>query len=226
MSLPLFPLKNTVAMINYDMIGMLKDNRLSVTGSTSSKDFADILDVANKETKFDLKTPAGAPRGSDQFWFYQRQVPAVHFFTGLTKLYHTPEDDYDTLNVPGMVRVIDISEKFIEGVANMEQRPKFNSPRRGPNRVARPRMPYLGIVPDLGASGKGIVVDDVTANTPASKAGFKPGDTIVKLGRFEVTDLDSLTKALREYKPKDKVKIIVKHKKEEKTLEVTLGEPK
>ena len=203
---PLFPLKDTVAMINFDMIGMLRNNRVTVTGTASAKPFAEILKQANKDIKCDLRTPAGEPRGSDQFWFYRRQVPAVHFFTGLTDLYHKPEDDFETINVEGMVQVIDLSEKFVAGVAASKQRPKFV---RATNRVTRPfgRMPYLGVVPDLGqADGKGVVIDDVSANSPAAKAGFKPGDRIVKLGNHTVTDLDTLTKALRAHKPKDKVK--------------------
>jgi hypothetical protein len=64
----------------------------------------------------------------------------------------------------------------------------------------------------------GITISDVGDNTPASKAGLKPGDKFVKFDGKEVKDLESLRAAMREG-PK-KAKFVVLRAGKEVELEV------
>lgn len=44
------------------------------------------------------------------------------------------------------------------------------------------QFPFLGVLPQRGGSAQGVVVRYVYAESPAAKAGIKPGETIVALG--------------------------------------------
>ena len=132
--------------------------------------------------------------------------------TGLTDTYHTPEDDYETLNMEGAKKVIDYSEKLIWKLANLDEAPKYKSAtpqRRRPSSGggdARVRASekkttekkttdsavsvnlkagYLGV--ELGESDEnGVVVAKVQENSAASKSGIRAGDLFAKVGGKEV----------------------------------------
>ncbi len=60
----------------------------------------------------------------------------------------------------------------------------------------------LSVAPD--SSGSGVVVEQVYAETPAARAGLRPGDVITQLGYDKVSDVDTfwrLVEALPEKKP-------------------------
>jgi S1-C subfamily serine protease len=54
----------------------------------------------------------------------------------------------------------------------------------------------LGVVPDYTFNGEGMRIDGVTDGRPASKAGLKTGDVVVKLGEHRITDMMSYMKGL------------------------------
>ena len=72
---------------------------------SSSKDLVDQLSETG-EMKVKLPTTLG---GSDHAGFYRRGIPVLFFFTGLTSIYHTPDDDFETINVEGAVQTIDFA---------------------------------------------------------------------------------------------------------------------
>ena len=67
--------------------------------------------------------------GSDHLPFNQRDVPNVFIHTGQTAVYHTPEDDFETLDCEGALKVIDYSEKVVDGLASMDKKPVFGAPK-------------------------------------------------------------------------------------------------
>ena len=83
---------------------------------------------------------------------------------------------------------------------------------------------YLGILVSPAEGGTGVVVQEVTADSPAAKAGLKNGDRIVKLGDEEVTDIDQFVRAVAAKKPGDKLVLSVRRDGKEQQLTVTLGE--
>jgi PDZ domain len=78
---------------------------------------------------------------------------------------------------------------------------------------------YFGV-----ADGKGILVTSVNDDSPASKAGFKAGDVIVKVGDREVEDSGDLRAALRD-RPAGKIDVTVLRKGQRTTLTPELAEP-
>ena len=70
----------------------------------------------------------------------------------------------------------------------------------------------------------GAYVRSVDPNYCAAKAGLKAKDVIVKVGSYDVANLNDLSRALEKYKPGDTVKIVVYRGGGKITLEVTLDE--
>jgi len=222
---PLFPLKDTVAMLNFDMIGHLKDDGLLLGGVTSAKEFDDLVDEVIESGDLKVKNSL-ILGGSDHLGFYRKGIPVLFFFTGMTDLYHTPDDDFETINVEGAVKTVDFAERVIDELLEMPDRPQFVKSAK----TARPgggAMAYLGVVPDYaGGDGKGLRLTDINGDSPAGKAGLQPGDVITQFGDIEVADIYDLANGLRKYKAGQNVEITVRRDDDVKTLSVTLGEPR
>jgi hypothetical protein len=220
---PLFPVADTVAMLNFDMIGRLRNDELTVFGARSAEEFYALLDGANATAALNLKKVDSSPAMGDHFAFYQRGIPALHFFTGVTAEYHTPEDDFETLNLPGVVRTIDFAEDVLEVVLSQPGRPQFI--KSGSDRPASGGMAYLGVTPDYAAGSEGLRITAVAEKSPAAEGGIKPGDVILRFGNSAVGDLRGLMDGLRKQKAGDIVNIEVRREQQSVTCTVTLGSP-
>ena len=75
-------------------------------------------------------------------------------------------------------------------------------------------------VPD----GKGALVEDIVEDSPAEKAGIRPGDVIVKIGDDGVTDVSSLVEAIGDMEADVETPIVVFRKGKELALKATVGE--
>ena len=222
---PVFPIENTIWMLNFDMIGNLKDNRVEVNGVGSSAAFAEIVQKADEAVSIDITVNPSSFAGSDHLPFYQKQIPVMFCFTGMTDIYHTPDDDSKTLNMEGAVLVIDYSEQLLRGVDSLEARPTFAEGQPARRRPTR-RTPFLGLQPDLSASGEnGIVVRSVRPGSPAEQSGIAAGDVITRVGEDKVEGYQTLVEKLVASKPGDTMKFAVKRGEETKDIEVKLGEP-
>ncbi|MFI5371656.1 MAG: PDZ domain-containing protein [Candidatus Eisenbacteria bacterium] len=78
---------------------------------------------------------------------------------------------------------------------------------------------YFGVT-----DGKGVLVTRVTDDTPASRAGMKAGDVIVKVGGTDIEDSGDLQDALRE-RAAGKVDVTVMRKGQRVTVSPELAEP-
>ena len=220
---PLFPLEQTVAMFNFDMVGRMRDGKLTVYGLGTAKEFADLVEKANDGEKLQLNTVEGVMAASDHFVFFQKEIPVFHFFSGMTKEYHTPDDDFATINVNGIARVVRFASGLLDLVLNLPERPKFVEVKTAMQ--TRGGMAYLGVIPDYGAEVNGLLITGTNQGSPAEKAGLKADDIITRFGEILVTDIQGLADALRTYKPGETIQVIVLREGKEITLTVTLGDP-
>ena len=111
---PLFPLDDTVMMINCDMVGRLSaKGELTMVGTGTTPGIATIVDALGESAGLKIKKVAGvtdAFGGSDHESFYNKGIPVLFAFTGLHTDYHRPSDDTERINFTGMGRIADYLE--------------------------------------------------------------------------------------------------------------------
>ncbi|HRZ10543.1 MAG TPA: M28 family peptidase [Gemmatimonadales bacterium] len=225
---PLYPLSATEIMINLDMVGRLKNDKLIVYGTGTATEIPALLDSLNWYAKFDLRPQPEGYGPSDQTSFYAAKIPVLHFFTDLHGDYHRSSDDWDKINAQGLVRVADFAAAVATAMGNRPTRLTFvDVPPPAPKAGAAATGgygAYLGTIPDM-ASGEtgGVRITGVSKGSPAELGGMKGGDMITKIGDYDVPDLAGMTDALRNYKPGDKVVVIVVRDGKELGLDITLG---
>ena len=210
---PTFPLDDTVAMINFDMIGWLREDKVTLFGWNSSAQFDKMFNDANTDFNFELVKPEAGFAGSDHVPFNQKRIPNTFIHTGLTSTYHTPDDDFETIDCEGAVKVIDFTEAFMDELCSSEKRPKYTY-----------KGPFLFGV-NVGTNGEGqLVISRVTNNSIASKAGLENNDIILKWSDDVLENRRDLRRVIRRDKGST-VTLKILRGDEEKTIEFLLAEP-
>ena len=224
---PIYPLATTLAMINLDMVGRLRQKRLIVYGSQTAKEFPALLDSLNLPAGLDLKAQGDGYGPSDQSSFYAAGRPVLHFFTDLHEDYHRTTDDWQKINVQGFDEVTGFVTGVVTALANRQAplTPVTAAPRTPSAEAASTACygAYLGTVPDMTDNPGGVRLLGVRAGSPAEKAGLRGDDIITKIGEKNVTDLQAMTEALRSHQPGDTVDIVVRRGDGTTTLRATLG---
>lgn len=128
---PAFPLEKTIGMLNMDMIGRLRKDKLTVYGVNTGDTFAAIEKAAAENTDLKLELKDTMPPNSDHFSFYEKKVPVVALFTGLHKDYHRATDTVDKIEFEGMARVLRFAYRIVRGIADEDGRPVFAQAKDG-----------------------------------------------------------------------------------------------
>ncbi|MBV8543579.1 MAG: M28 family peptidase [Acidobacteria bacterium] len=222
---PLIP--RVVAMINLDMVGQMRDNRLIVFGSDSAPQWKEVVDAATSFSKINVTSSGDGYGPSDQTSFYAKQIPVLHFFTGAHDRYHTPEDVAESLNYAGIEHVVDFGTSVMMHLASGRVTPQYARAASAPAMEGDSRGygAYLGTVPDYSAMSEttgGVLLADVRPGSPADKAGIRGKDRIVSIGGTRIENLYDMSYALQDHKPGDTVDIIVIRNGEKKSLRATL----
>jgi hypothetical protein len=248
---PLYPLKQTVFMVNFDMVGRLNArSELTLMGTGSSVGEAELADALGTTAGFKVKKIAGVSDGmggSDHESFYPKGIPVLFAFTGTHTDYHRPSDDSDKINYSGMARIADLGELFLLNVARRPTRPVFTRATVSSGAMAahggvgeqelKPGVTakitidpartgmsaYLGSIPDYDGENKGVKLNGVSEGSPAEKAGLKGGDVVVGFGGKPVATIYDYTALLGKQKPGDVVDVKVLRDGKEMIIKVTLG---
>ncbi|MCE9548621.1 MAG: M28 family peptidase, partial [Planctomycetia bacterium] len=222
---PLVPLDKTVAMLNLDMVGRLKDEKLIINGMATGKEFDQLVRRINVQHRFELiKKPEGFGP-SDHLSFYAAKVPVMHFFTGTHTDYHRPSDTADKLNIAGIRRIASFVAEIATALAEAPSRPTYQETKAPPMSTGGTR-PYFGSIPDYSDEGPGLKLQGVAPDGPASRGGLQAGDVIIRLGESRIGNIVDFDNALRKHKAGEEVQVVVRRGKVEKTLTVTLAPPK
>ncbi len=230
---PLYPIEKTVAMLNFDMVGRLNDDReMTVYGGGSSEGFENLVEALADSQGLKAKLFQGT-RGefnqSDHASFYRKEIPVLFFFTGTHPDYHRPSDDSDKINFAGMVHIADLGELILLDLARRPDRPAFvkmssPAPHATAGAVRGGHGIYFGSRPNYAFDGEGVKLDGVNEGSPADKAGLRGGDIVVKFGGLDVKDVESYMAAMSTRKPGEEVEVVVKRGEKEVTLKAKLGE--
>jgi membrane-associated protease RseP (regulator of RpoE activity) len=214
-------------MVNFDMVGRMRDDRVIVYGVATAAEMRDIVSAANAPQPLNVSAVGDGFGPSDQSSFYARDLPVLHFFTDVHPDYHRASDDADRINAAGAIRVVDLAERAVRAIADRPTRLTFT---RAPTtaRAASPASQgaYFGSIPDMGAADdNGMRLTGVSPGGPAEKAGIKGGDVIVEFGGKPVKNIYDYTDAIGAFKPGDVVTVVVLRgpTRERLSIQVTLG---
>lgn len=216
---PLLPLANTIAMINMDMIGRMKDRRLVIGGVGTAKEWRDIM-AADTEKSFQLTLNEDGFGPSDHSSFYARQIPVLFFWTGTHSDYHKPSDTFEKINYDDEALILGMVARIVKQIDAADKRLTYTTaksdatPRTGGFRV------YLGTIPNYGDSNDGLLIDGVRDDSPAAKAGLKAGDRIVKIGTRDIKNVYDYTYALGEMKAGEEYVVDIMRGTEKLTLKL------
>lgn len=215
---PTLPIETFNYMINMDMVGRLKDNKLAINGVGTSPVWKDALETATPKN-ITLNTTESGVGPSDHTSFYLKDIPVLHFFTGQHEDYHKPSDDIEKLNYQGIATVVEMIVDIIKQLDD-DGKVAFTKTKDDDNKNTPRFTVTLGVMPDYMFSGKGMRIDGVTDGKPASKAGIRSGDVVIKMGDIEVVDMMSYMKGLSNFKKGDKTKVTVDRDGKKKTFKV------
>ncbi|MEL6831988.1 MAG: M28 family peptidase [Bacteroidota bacterium] len=138
---PLFPLENTMANINVDMVGRVDEKHeddpyyIYVIGSDRlSTELHQINESANSQyTQLELDYTYNAEDDpnryyyrSDHYNFAERGIPAVFFFNGTHEDYHQATDTVDKINFEKMERIGKLVFHTAWELANRQERIKVD----------------------------------------------------------------------------------------------------
>src|SRR5579871_6839905 len=226
---PTRPLAKAVAMINMDMIGRIKDDKVYIGGVGTGSTFKALLEQDQKDAPFKIEYSAGGYSSSDHTSFVAKQIPVLFFFSGLHSDYHKPSDTWDKINAPSAARLLDMVEDVAVQLANAQDPPTFqvvaeDKPPAGGGGGGY--GPYFGSIPDFGQTENGVRFSDVKPDSPAAKAGFKAGDVLVQFGDRPIKNLYDFTDALRRSKVGDVVEVKVLRDGQPVTASVKLEQRK
>lgn len=233
---PLLPLDATVAMLNLDMVGRVRNDALTVLGTGTAEEWTGILARANARiaSPLDLRFHSDGFGASDHTSFYARGIPVLHFFSNTHSEYHRVEDDWELVNAEGMDRVTELVTTVVRdilpasGFASLTPVEGAGNPHgagaSGDENSARSGFRVrLGTIPDYSRESGGMAITAVRTGSPASKAGMQGGDIIIRFGPHDVDDIYDYMAALNEFDPGDKVEIVVLRDGQRVSFEVVLS---
>ncbi len=220
---PKLPLAQAITMINYDMVGRLTDQTLTIQGTGTSSLWESMITKHNSDSTFKLKFVKDGYGPSDHSSFYGAGIPVLFFFTGLHDNYHRPSDDADKINSEGIAQIVSYASKLAFEIDTTSKRPdyiKTQAPQQGSRQGFRV---FVGTIPDYSEGADGMLLAGVRDNSPASKAGLLKGDVLIKFGKFDIKNVYDYTYALQEYKPGDEIEVkVVRNKTETITSKMIL----
>lgn len=195
-----------VAMLNMDMVGRMRMNKLHVNGGDSAKEWKELIEPVCAAARVDCTIGGSGYGPSDHMPFYIAGSPVVFFFTGSHREYHTANDDAERINAIGGAKVAGIAAESTLAVANRDARLAYvKAPPEAPmGGDVRRRGASLGTVPSYSEEPnqpKGVVIADVVPDGAAAKAGLKGGDRIIQIGTHEVATVADLMFVLEREKP-------------------------
>lgn len=206
-------------MLNFDMVGRLDEDRnLMINGTGTSPIWERRLERANR-ANLNLAFSQSGIGGSDHTSFYLKEIPAIHFFTGLHDDYHRPADTPDKINYNGILEIGSMAFNLI-GELQGDGKLIFSETVQEDSRSAPRYTVSLGVLPDYMYSGGGLKLEGVTTDRPAEKAGLQRGDIITRLGDFKIETIYDYMEALSDFKSGDKAEIEYKRDGENNTATV------
>jgi C-terminal processing protease CtpA/Prc len=213
------------AMINLDMVGRVKDNKLTISGCKTATQFDSLVTVANKDIGLDVTCKGDGYGPSDHMSFFMADKPVLFFFSGVHEDYHKSTDTADKINYKDMARVVHLTDNLMHAIDGYAPALAFVKTAEAPKEGGGRLRSSLGSVPDFSQpdSLKGYLIGDAKPNGAAANAGLTKGDLVIRMGKVSIGNIYDLMNALRIYAPGDTVDITYLRGKDEKQATAVLG---
>ena len=221
--------KSIVAMVNLDMVGRMRDNRVTVLGGDSAPEWKEILEAACQKARVECSLGGDGYGPSDSTPFYAAGVPVAFFFTGAHGDYHKPSDVAAKINAGGAAQIAQIVDDGVRALASRVEALTYHAtPAPAPRGDLRSFNASLGTVPDYAGprDGKGVLLAGVRVGGAAEAAGMKRGDILVKLGVHDIGSVEDLMYVLNASHPGETVTATVMRDGKPLRLEATFQESK
>ncbi len=220
---PPFPIDRLAAYLNFDMVGRMRDNRLSVQATGSSPTWPRLVEQVNVIAGFDLQIQPDPYLPTDSATFNQADVPTLSFFTGSHAEYHKPTDTAATIAYDDLDRVAAFGAAIARRIANADEPPAFARVERpAANAGGRSGIRlFTGTIPDYSTETKGLLLGGVVAGGPAEQAGLQAGDVIIEIGGRSIANIYDYTYALDVLKVDQPVAVVYLRKGERRQTTLT-----
>lgn len=213
------------AMINLDMVGRLRDSKVSVLGAGSAKEWNEVVEPECERLGLRCKLGGDGYGPSDQTPFYAAGIPVLHWFTGTHEDYHKTTDDSPKINSKGVAR---IAQAVAGVVSRLDARAdgltyvRTEAPVSGGD--MRSFGASLGTIPDYAGDDRpGVLLSGARPGSAADQAGVVKGDLLVGLAGREIRNIYDFVYILRSAKPGDSTTLVVVRDGERLELPVTYG---
>ena len=226
---PAVPLHETIAMVNLDMVGRLRD-RVTIYGTGTAVEWPTLIESSTEKFELDFTSRSSGYGPSDHAVFYERGIPVLHFFTGFHPQYHRPADDSHLLNIEGMRQIAGCVTEIVSKLAKDDQ---HLSPGKsggdsfftgagfsGALAQSTPKTPRFGVVLKELKDPESIEITRVLPSSVAEKAGLKVGDVVTTIGNEDVTSIEGLRSQILKQKLGEPVPVRVRRRSLELEIEV------
>ena len=220
-----FPAKKVIGVIDFDAVGRLENKKLMVLSSNSAREWKFIFMGASYVTGVESEMVSQELDASDQRSFIEVGVPGVQLFAGAHEDYHKPTDVASKIDASGLVKVATFAR---EGILYLADRIEpLTSQIQPASEMKKPqttgeRKVSTGSMPDFAFSGEGVRVAEISAESPAAKAGMQNGDIIVKFGQYKITNLRDYSDALKTFQPGNSVDVVFLRDGKERATKIEL----
>lgn len=225
-SRPRVPLERTIAMLNFDMVGRVSDDRLQVGGVDSGSDLRALVAEAARAERLVVDAQGSPSAPSDHRGFYDRGTPVLFFHSGRHADYHQAGDTADKINADGLARVTALGARLVARLAS-GSRPQYVklAPPAGRRsaQAGTAGTAFFGIMGDSQAEGDGVRVAGVVPGSAAARVGVSEGDVIVRFGGVTVASFDEFQSLVRARQPGDQVPVVFLREGEARLGSVVLG---
>jgi hypothetical protein len=220
---PPVPIADLAAYLNFDMVGRMQDNKLSVQASGTSAAWAKMVEQANIRAGFNVSLQPDPYQPTDVESFNAAGVPCLNFFTGAHADYHKPSDTADKIDYDDLSRIVDFATAIARRVVDAGEPPVFTKVEpqtEGGASRAGVRV-FTGTVPDYASDAKGLLLGGVVAGGPAEAAGLQKGDVIIEVAGQTIANIYDYTYALDVLKIGQPAKVVYMRAGERKETTLT-----
>ena len=186
---PTVPLKQVKFMVNVDMIGRLRENKMDIVGTRSSQGLRQWMSEQNQSSGLRFNFVWELKPNSDHYVFFQKKIPMMMLHTGLHDNYHRPSDDPETINRAGLQQVSRMLFTITLDLANREQNWAYRQQAESESKEERKQFetPLTTPQPRLGVSwidhdpqSGAIILSRVRYKSSAAAAGLQKEDRLLK----------------------------------------------